>query len=474
MPTPSVTASGWKRSPPTSPATATLPSNCSGINSYDLAVLDRDIPGPSGDEIARQIVASGSGIPILMLAAADRIDDKASGFELGADDYLTKPFELRGLVMRLRALDRRRRTPDPGARGRRLRLDPFRREVFRDELRRAHPEAVRRARGPGRRRRRCRQLRRAAGTGLGPARRPLHQRRRITVSALRKRLGEPWLIVTVPGVGYRIDPGTDPADPDGADGYTPWAQRSPEAHPQLRRGRPARRRAAAGRGLGVPAPLRPQRVVPRPRPRRPRSFQPEPQDLCACLRPPRDPGAGLPARLRPGGGMDPRRPDARPALSDRRRGTPGRERSAVPPDPAGGPQGRVPRARRRVRHHARTARVPRPEQQRFAANASHELRTPLAISQTLLNVARNDPRDQAVLIDRLHTVNSGRSTSPRPCCCSAAADRRTFTREPVDLSLVAEEAAEALLPLAEQRGSRSTSPARRHRPWAPPRSCCGW
>ena len=71
------------------------------INSYDLAVLDRDIPGPSGDEIARRIVASGSGVPILMLTAADRIDDKASGFELGADDYLTKPFELRELVMRL-------------------------------------------------------------------------------------------------------------------------------------------------------------------------------------------------------------------------------------------------------------------------------------------------------------------------------------------------------------------------------------
>ncbi len=103
------------------------------INSYDLAVLDRDIPGPSGDEIARRIVASGSGVPILMLTAADRIDDKASGFELGADDYLTKPFELRELVLRLRALDRRRahaRPPVSEIAG--LRLDPFRREVFRD------------------------------------------------------------------------------------------------------------------------------------------------------------------------------------------------------------------------------------------------------------------------------------------------------------------------------------------------------
>src|SRR3954465_872434 len=79
-----------------------------GVNSYDLAIVDRDIPGPSGDEVARRVVASGSGIPILMLTAADRIDDKASGFELGADDYLTKPFELRALVMRLRPLARRR------------------------------------------------------------------------------------------------------------------------------------------------------------------------------------------------------------------------------------------------------------------------------------------------------------------------------------------------------------------------------
>jgi two-component system response regulator VanR len=52
---------------------------------------DGDIPGPTGDEIAERIVASGSGMPILMLTAADRLDDKATGFELGADDYLTKP-----------------------------------------------------------------------------------------------------------------------------------------------------------------------------------------------------------------------------------------------------------------------------------------------------------------------------------------------------------------------------------------------
>src|SRR5438093_3238883 len=61
------------------------------FNAYDIAVLDRDIPGPSGDEIAERIVASGSGMPILMLTAADRLDDNVTRFDLGADDYLTKP-----------------------------------------------------------------------------------------------------------------------------------------------------------------------------------------------------------------------------------------------------------------------------------------------------------------------------------------------------------------------------------------------
>jgi two-component system sensor histidine kinase VanS len=92
------------------------------------------------------------------------------------------------------------------------------------------------------------------------------------------------------------------------------------------------------------------------------------------------------------------------------------------------------------------------EQQRFAANASHELRTPLAISQTLLDVARNDPtRDQGVLIERLHTVNTRAIDLTEALLLLSRSDLRSFTREPVDLSLVAEEATETLLPLAEQR-----------------------
>src|SRR2546423_12075332 len=76
-------------------------------NAYDIAVLDRDIPGPTGDEIAKHIVASGSGTPILMLTAADRLDDKATGFGLGDDDYLTKPIALRELLLRLTPIDTR-------------------------------------------------------------------------------------------------------------------------------------------------------------------------------------------------------------------------------------------------------------------------------------------------------------------------------------------------------------------------------
>src|SRR5919107_6156998 len=176
-------------------------------NVYDVAVLDRDIPGPSGDEIARRIVASGSGTPILMLTAADRIDDKASGFGLGADDYLTKPFDLRELVMRLRALDRRRAHSRPPVREMAgLRVDPFRREVHRDgryvPLTRkqfAVLEVLVGAEGGVVSAEEL--LRRAWDQNADPFTNAV----RITVSALRKRLGEPAIIATVAGAGYRID-----------------------------------------------------------------------------------------------------------------------------------------------------------------------------------------------------------------------------------------------------------------------------
>jgi two-component system sensor histidine kinase VanS len=93
------------------------------------------------------------------------------------------------------------------------------------------------------------------------------------------------------------------------------------------------------------------------------------------------------------------------------------------------------------------------EQQRFAANASHELRTPLAITQTLLDVARNDPnRDTGELDDRLRAVNTRAIDLTEALLLLSRADQRSFTREHLDLSLIAEEATETLLPLAEKHG----------------------
>jgi two-component system, OmpR family, response regulator VanR len=189
------------------------------FNEYDIAVLDRDIPGPNGDEIAQRIVTSASGTPILMLTAADRLDDLASGFAIGADDYLTKPFEFQELVLRLRALDRRRahsRPPVQEIAG--LRLDPFRREVYRDgryvALTRKQFAVL--------------EVLVAADGGVISAEEllmrawdenadPFTNAVRITVSGLRKRLGEPWIIATVPGVGYRIDTQPEPAAAEGGD-----------------------------------------------------------------------------------------------------------------------------------------------------------------------------------------------------------------------------------------------------------------
>jgi two-component system, OmpR family, sensor histidine kinase VanS len=93
------------------------------------------------------------------------------------------------------------------------------------------------------------------------------------------------------------------------------------------------------------------------------------------------------------------------------------------------------------------------EQQRFAANASHELRTPLAVTQTLLDVARNDTsRENGELVDRLHAVNTRAIDLTEALLLLSRADQRSFIRERADLSLIAEEATETLLPLAEERG----------------------
>ena len=318
------------------------------INVYDIAVLDRDIPGPSGDEIARRIVASGSGMPILMLTAADRLDDKASGFELGADDYLTKPFELRELVLRLRALNRRRAHNRPPVReiaG--LRLDPFRREVYRDgryvALTRkqfAVLEVLVAAEGG------VVSAEELLGRAWDENADPFTNAVRITVSALRKRLGEPWIIATVAGVGYRIDTAPGPVNRVVNEGIVDrqpgmsvrlkltlsyagflmvagflmlvaaWFSGRDRAIVRLPPAIHTRRCDQHGRRVGAGKPLLPP----------------------ARLRSVRGHRAGVHADLRSPRRMASRRPHARAPDSHHGRHAQGRERIAFPPNPAPGPR----------------------------------------------------------------------------------------------------------------------------------------
>jgi two-component system response regulator VanR len=181
------------------------------INDYDVVVLDRDIPCTHGDEVCAILVRDQPAVKILMLTAATRLADKVDGFELGADDYLTKPFAFEELIVRLRALARR--TPaaaPPVLQFSDLRLDPFRREVYRAgrylKLTRkqfAVLEVLMRADGGVVS---AETLLEQAWDGNAD---PFTSAPRVTVSTLRKALGSPDLIVTVPGSGYRL---ADPAD----------------------------------------------------------------------------------------------------------------------------------------------------------------------------------------------------------------------------------------------------------------------
>lgn len=176
------------------------------VNEYDVVVLDRDIPGTHGDVVCAHIAADHPTCRVIMLTAARTLDDKVTGFELGADDYLAKPFDFPELVMRLRALERRTQAARPPvleAAG--VTFDPFRREVYRNGrlVRLSRKEfAV------------LDVLMNAAG-GVVSAENllerawdanadPFTNTIRVTISNLRKRLGEPRVIHTVPGAGYRF------------------------------------------------------------------------------------------------------------------------------------------------------------------------------------------------------------------------------------------------------------------------------
>ncbi|WP_424528044.1 response regulator transcription factor [Sphaerisporangium viridialbum] len=175
-------------------------------NDYDVMVLDRDIPGLHGDDVCAWVVANRPACRVLMLTAAGRLGDKVSGFELGADDYLAKPFDFPELVMRLRALERRPaqgRPPVIEKAG--VRFDPFRREVYRDGrlVRLARKEfavldVLMRADGGVVSAETL--LEKAWDANADPFSNPI----RVTISNLRKRLGSPPVIHTVRGSGYRF------------------------------------------------------------------------------------------------------------------------------------------------------------------------------------------------------------------------------------------------------------------------------
>jgi DNA-binding response OmpR family regulator len=176
------------------------------VNDYDVIVLDRNLPGLHGDEVCRRLTAGGGGARILMLTAAHSLRDKVAGLDLGADDYLGKPFAFEELVARLRALARRAAAARPPVlRAHDVELDPAARRATRAgaalELTRKEFAVL--------------EVLLAAGGAVVSAEQllekvwdentdPFTNVVRVTVMTLRRKLGEPPLIETVPGSGYRL------------------------------------------------------------------------------------------------------------------------------------------------------------------------------------------------------------------------------------------------------------------------------
>jgi DNA-binding response OmpR family regulator len=176
------------------------------VNDYDVVVLDRDLPLLHGDDVCRHIVGLGRPTRVLMLTASGDVSDRVEGLEIGADDYLPKPFAFTELVARVRALGRRATAALPPVLEQAgLRLDPNRREVFREDrpVQLAPKEfAV------------LEVLMRAEGAVVSAEQLlekawdentdPFTNVVRVTVMTLRRKLGEPPVITTVPGAGYRV------------------------------------------------------------------------------------------------------------------------------------------------------------------------------------------------------------------------------------------------------------------------------
>lgn len=176
------------------------------INSYDVIVLDRNLPGTHGDEVCRRLTLEETHARVLMLTAAGSVEDRVVGLNLGADDYLPKPFAFDELVARIRALGRRAAKPTPpilvaGD----LRLDPARHEAERGE---AALNLTKKEFGV------LQALLEADGAVVSAEELlervwdentdPFTNVVRVTIMTLRKKLGDPPILETVTGVGYRI------------------------------------------------------------------------------------------------------------------------------------------------------------------------------------------------------------------------------------------------------------------------------
>jgi DNA-binding response OmpR family regulator len=176
------------------------------LHPYDVVLLDRDLPGIHGDTLCQMITASANPAMILMLTAAGTPPDRVAGLALGADDYLPKPFHFPELVLRIRALARRKPTAPPRTlRARGLELDPLTGTVTREghtidlaAKERAVLEALLRAM-PG-----ALSVEKLLEQVWDENVDPFTNTVKVTIARLRRKLGEPDVIRTTPGVGYRI------------------------------------------------------------------------------------------------------------------------------------------------------------------------------------------------------------------------------------------------------------------------------
>ena len=181
-------------------------ANKLNLNPYDVVVLDRDLPGIHGDTLCRMITESNEPAMILMLTAAGTPDERVTGLTLGADDYLAKPFNFPELVLRVRALARRKPTAQPRTlRASGIELDPRTGVVNRDgrtidltPKERAVLEALLKASPAGLSQEKL--LEQAWDENADPFTTTV----KVTIRRLRRKLGDPEIIKTTPGIGYRI------------------------------------------------------------------------------------------------------------------------------------------------------------------------------------------------------------------------------------------------------------------------------